>query len=140
MPSMRQCFLDNGTKEEYLKNEYFVNEEDISVYMGFVEFGSFRYLKWNYKDEEQVVKYSFEKDFAIEYSSFLEQALPLCSSQAIIDFLVRKLEMIAVFFIKNVASKKFRFKLAKLLLPDMYNRMLDNPHIFFDRQVSQACQ
>lgn len=88
MPLMRQWFLNHGIRKEYTKNDFFIGEGDTSKYMGYIELGSFRYIKWNYKSQEQVVGYSFENDFVVEYSSFMYQIASPCGAQAITDSVV----------------------------------------------------
>lgn len=62
--------------------DYFLQEGELSQYVGFVEIGSFRYMKWNDKSaHEQIVEYGFENDFVADYASLRVGTKALVSVQ-----------------------------------------------------------
>lgn len=143
IPMMREWVLKHGVRKEYKKDEYFTKEGEISRYIGYAESGSFRYVKWNYKGQEQIVGYSFERDFVVEYSSFVFQTFSPCSSQAIDDAVVWVIDYDSFnTFMEMTNQGDLRHKISEILLFDMYNRMLylytDSPKDRYLRLITRC--
>ncbi len=122
---MRKWFLNNGVKREYSKDEYFVCEGDPSLYIGNIESGSFRYVKWTNKGQEQIVGYSFENDFVCDYGSFQTITNAVVSAQAIRDSTVWVInyDQFNCFF-NACGIDNLRSNISVSLFSDIYNRLL----------------
>lgn len=126
MEITRQWFLENGVRKEFEKGSFFFREGDIKHYIGYIEVGSFRYLKTNSnKNQEQIVGYSFESDFVTDYGALQQHMNAVVSAQAIKDSViwivsVEKLNQ----FYQICESDNLRAKAAEYLLSDIYDRML----------------
>lgn len=123
---MRQWFYSQGHRKEYKKNDLFICEGGLSQSVGFVEFGSFRYLKWNDKSAyEQIVGYSFENDFVVDYGSLRTETRALVSIQAMKDSVVWVLDnnLFDLFF-DSLGENDLRARFAELLFLDVYGRLM----------------
>ncbi|MGV8091374.1 MAG: Crp/Fnr family transcriptional regulator [Mangrovibacterium sp.] len=122
---IRQFFIGAGMPKEYRKNEFFMQRGQKQDYAGFILKGGFRYLGYTSDGKEQIVGYSFENDFVVDYGSFQIQKPAVISSQAIKNSTVLMLshEEINTFYDKY-SSLNFRSKVAETCLEDIYGRML----------------
>jgi CRP-like cAMP-binding protein len=122
---IRQFFVDAGTPKEYLKNEFFMQQGQKHDYAGYIQKGGFRYLGYTSAGKEQIVGYSFENDFVVDYGSFQIQKPAVIGGQAIKNSTVLTLshKEINTFYNKYPAFS-FRSKIAETLLEDIYSRML----------------
>lgn len=126
MDVLRQWFLENSVRKEVSKGDFFYREGDVKHYAGYIEVGSFRYLKFNInKNQEQIVGYSFDNDFVTDYGSFQQQASAVTSAQAIKDSVVwvTSVEKLNQFF-QNCEVENLRAIVSEVLYADMYNRLL----------------
>lgn len=123
--NVRQWFVDHGVRKEYKKDEFFFQEGELSQYVGFIEVGSFRYLKWRKNGQEQIVGYSFTNDFVADYGTLRSIGKTVVSAQAIKDSVVWVIsndelnEMFDLYMDTN-----FRAKFAESFLSDIYNRLM----------------
>lgn len=123
--TVRKWFLDHGIKKEYKKGDFFIREGEPSEYAGYIESGSFRYIKWNYKNQEQIVGYSFEDDFVTDYGALQNMGNASSGAEAITDSTVWILSRKDLnLFFDNHNAKDLRFKIAEMLLYDIYNRLM----------------
>ncbi len=122
----RQWFLETGIRKEIKKNSYFFREGDAKHYAGFIESGSFRYLKSNNKSiQDQIVGYSFDNDFVTDYGAFQMQEKAQVSAQAIKDSIVWVVSYEKLNHFYDICElKNLRANLSELLLSDIYGRLL----------------
>jgi CRP-like cAMP-binding protein len=122
---LRQFFIENGATKVYGKNEFFMQRGQKHKYVGFIVKGGFRYLGYTSDGKEQIVGYSFENDFVVDYGSFQIQRPSVIGGQAIKNSIVLILthdELNA--FYDNCDSINFRSKVAESLFEDIYGRLL----------------
>ncbi|WP_108821239.1 Crp/Fnr family transcriptional regulator [Dysgonomonas sp. Marseille-P4361] len=126
MEVVRQWFLENCVRKEIPKGSFFFREGDIKHYVGYIETGSFRYLKLNInKNQEQIVGYSFENDFVTDYGSLQQQESAVTSAQAIKDSVIwmTSAEKLNQFY-QNCGVENLRAIASEVLYADMYDRLL----------------
>jgi CRP-like cAMP-binding protein len=104
------------SERQFRKNEYYLYAGDIELQIGYIVQGSFR---WYYmrKDGEAVnFNFSFEKDFVVEYKSFISQTPSLMYIQAMEDttvILFPKREQIWALYAKSHNWSEFGRKVAQ---------------------------
>lgn len=123
---LRQWFLETGVRKELKKGSYFFREGDAKHYAGYIESGSFRYLKSNNKNnQDQIVGYSFDNDFVTDYGSFQMQMKAQVSSQAIKDSIIWVVSYEKLnHFYDTCGIENLRSNLSELLFSDIYGRLL----------------
>lgn len=123
--SFKQLFIETGILKKYKKGEFCFLQGRFASFLGYIQSGSFRYLCYNSKEEEQLVGYSFEDDFVVDYASFQMQKEATISAQAVKDSVVFTLsyEEINSFF-DNCSNKNLRSILAESFLSDIHRRLL----------------
>ena len=122
---LRQFFIDKGIAKEYGKNEFFIRREQKHNHIGFVLEGGFRYLGVTSEGKEQIMGYSFENDFVVDYATFQIQRPPAIDVQSIRNSTVLALtydELNA--FYGSCGVPDFRSKVAETLLNDISTRLL----------------
>ncbi len=121
---VRNFFLEKGTIKEYKKNDFFVRQGQKHDYIGFIQKGGFRYLGYTSGGKEQIVGYSFENDFVVDYGSFQ------CQKNAIIDIQAIKNSMVLCLSHDELNNfykhhiKNIRGQLAETLFEDFYGRLV----------------
>lgn len=125
IPQMRAWVIEHGVRKEYRKGEYFVHEGEPCHNVGYIESGSFRYTKWNYKGQEQIVGYSFERDFVAEYAALQNDTPSRTSAQAIKDCVVWKVDkQIFNLFFEVCGIDGLRHTLDEVFFADIYDRLM----------------
>ena len=121
---VRNFFLEKGTIKEYKKNDFFVQQGQNHGHAGFIQKGGFRYLGYTSNGKEQIVGYSFEKDFVVDYGSFQIQKNAIVDVQAIKNSIVLCLshDILNDFYKHHI--KNIRAQLAEKLLEDIYERLV----------------
>jgi len=121
---VRNFFLEKGTIKEYKKNDFFVRQGQKHDYAGFIQKGGFRYLGYTSGGKEQIVGYSFEKDFVVDYGSFQGQKNAIVDVQAIKNSTVLCLSHAELNNFYQHHIKNIRGQLAENLLEDIYGRLV----------------
>lgn len=123
--TIRELFLEKGEVHQCQKNNYFIRQGQYQKTAGFIKSGGFRYLCYSTTGKEQIVGYSFENDFVVNYGAFQTQTLSVTDAQAIRNSVVYVLtfEEIQDFFI-NQDTTNLRARVAETFLADIYSRML----------------
>ncbi|SHF58870.1 cAMP-binding domain of CRP or a regulatory subunit of cAMP-dependent protein kinases [Mariniphaga anaerophila] len=122
---IRNYFLEVGIQKEYQKDDFFMQQGEMQKYIGCIVKGGFRYLGYTSALKEQIVGYSFENDFVVDYSAFLSQTPAVISGQAIKNSTVLVLSIDEFNRYSNeFSTTNIRSKVAETLLQDIYGRML----------------
>lgn len=138
---MRTWVIEHGIRKEYKKGDYFIREGEPCHHVGYIESGSFRYTKWNYKGQEQIVGYSFEHDFVTQYGAFQNDTPSPSSAQAIKDCIVWKVDKQTFNqFFEVCGIDGLRYRLDELFFADIYERLLslytESPEERYKRLIS----
>ncbi len=122
---LRQFFIEKGAAKEYAKNEFFIRRNQNHNQIGFILEGGFRFLGYSSEGKEQIVGYSFENDFVVDYATFQVQKLPVIDAQSIKNstILVLTYDEFNAFY-DNCGIPNFRSKVAETLLNDFGSRLL----------------
>ena len=122
---LQQFFSDKGIAKEYAKNEFFIRQGQNQNYVGFIRRGGFRYLGYTSDGKDQILGYSFENDFVVDYATFQVQKPPVIDAQSIksSSVLILTYEKFNTFF-ENCDVTNFRSKVAESLLNDISTRLL----------------
>ncbi len=125
MTELREFFMKKGTKKEYGKNEFFVQRGQNPNYVGFIVKGGFLYLGYTSDGKEQIVGYSFENDFVVDYATFQIQKPAAIDARAIGNSTVQLLTYDELnTFYDNCSVTNFRSKVAETILNDIGNKLL----------------
>ena len=81
-------FYKKGEKRILKRKEFFLRQNDSSLYAGYVEKGAFRLTRIGDNGKEAVVGYSIEKEFICDYSSFLKRTTSVVNIQATTESVV----------------------------------------------------
>ena len=82
---IKNFFLEKGKKQIFRRKDYFVQQNSISLYAGYIEQGIFHYTRVDSSGKEHVVGYSFENEFICDYSSFIKKTESLVSICALTE-------------------------------------------------------
>ena len=122
---LRKFFIEKGIPKEYGKNEFFMRRRQKQNQVGFIVKGGFRYLGYSSEGKEQIVGYSFENDFVVDYATFQLQKPPVIDAQSIREsrVLLLTFDKFNTFY-QNCGIIDFRSKVAETLLNDISARLL----------------
>lgn len=123
----REYCMKYGTLKEYAKKEYFLHKGDKADWLGYIQEGYIRYTCTDYKGNVHIIGYSFGEDFAVDYSSFLNQ------SKANVDIQVMEksrmyvitFEQFNAFFDYNFENQRLGRRANEELFINIYDRLLD---------------
>ncbi len=121
---VKNFFIKEGSIKEYKKNEFFVQQGQKHDYAGFILKGGFRYLGYTSEGKEQIVGYSFETDFVVDYGSFQVQKNASIDAQAMKNSTVLLLGHDELNTFYDHQRKNIRGQLAETLLEDIYSRLV----------------
>lgn len=139
---LRQFFIEKGTLKEYEKRELFMRRGQSHNYIGFIVKGGFRYLGYTSEGKEQIVGYSFENDFVVDYATFQIQEPPVIDAQSVGNsrVLVITYNEFNAFF-ENCNIPNLRGKVAEALLNDVSTRLLsmycDSPEERYTKLIAR---
>lgn len=125
--SFRKYCMENGTLKEYERKDYFLHNGERANWLGYIQKGCVRYTCTDYKGNIHIVGYSFEEDFAVDYSSFLTR------NKAVLDIqIMEKARMYVITFEQfdefincNFENQKLGRRMSEELFITMYDRLLD---------------
>ncbi|MFV0535884.1 MAG: Crp/Fnr family transcriptional regulator [Dysgonomonas sp.] len=125
IPEIVDFFQNEGRIKYYEKNELFIRQGQKNDLVGFIKEGGFRYLSYTSSGNEQIVGYSFEGDFVVDYPTFQTQKPSDVNVQAIKDTVIYllKRDVINEYF-KKFSKEDLRSKVAEVFLEDIYSRLL----------------
>lgn len=123
----REYCMKYGTLKEYAKKEYFLHKGDKANWLGYIQEGYVRYTCTDYEGNVHIVGYSFDEDFAVDYSSFLNQSKAKLDIQVIAKsrMYVITLEQFNEFFDSNFENQKLGRRANEELFIAIYDRLLD---------------
>ena len=122
---LRQFFVEKGVTQEYLKNEFFMQQGQKQNYVGFILKGGFRYVRYTSDGTEQIVGYSFENDFVVDYGAFQVREPSFIGGQAIKHSTVLRATYDELNdFYDHSHSLNLRGRIAETLFEDIYGRLL----------------
>jgi len=139
---IRQFFEAEGILKECAKNEFFIRRGQRHNHIAFILEGGFRYLGYSSDGKEQIVGYSFENDFVVDYATFQIQEPPVIDAQSIKNstILIIAYNEFNAFF-ENCGIPNFRGKVAEALLNDVSTRLLsmycDSPEERYTKLITR---
>ena len=121
-------FYKKGEKRILKRKEFFLRQNDSSLYAGYVEKGAFRLTRIGDNGKEAVVGYSFEKEFICDYSSFLKRTTSVANIQATTESVVYVVSLSDYLEYLNTGpeDQRFRHKAAEALFEMVYMRLLES--------------
>ncbi|TDN98948.1 CRP-like cAMP-binding protein [Sunxiuqinia elliptica] len=140
---MRQFFEREGILKECTKNEFFIQQGQHHSHIAFILKGGFRYLGYSSEGKEQIVGYSFENDFVVDYATFQIQEPPIIDAQSIkkSTILILPCDKLNTYF-KNCGIPDLRSKVAETLLNDLVTRLLsmycDSPEERYTKLIARS--
>lgn len=122
-----QFAKDKGRVHVYHKKDFFIKQNEISNWIGWIETGAFRYLHTSKNGKEHVVGYSFAEEFICDYSAFIYQNVSLVSAQAISECIVYQLSYkdVIAYWETDMETLRFGKQTADALYETVYKRLLD---------------
>lgn len=122
---IKDFFIKKGILSEYKRNDFYVRQGEAHNHVGFILKGGFRYLGYTSDGKDQIVGYSFENDFVVDYGSFQIKKISTVDAQAIKDSTVLNLTHNELnIFYDYFHNKNLRAELAETLLEDIYSRLV----------------
>lgn len=82
---VKDLFHEKGKQRIYRKKNFFIRQNEIERFAGWVKEGTFQYTYIDEEGEEHIVGYSFTNEFVCDYSSFMKGSLSLVNIQALTD-------------------------------------------------------
>lgn len=124
---LKKMFQENGTLHIYHKKEFFVQQNETSNFIGWVENGIFHYTYIDENGMEHIVGYSFFDEFVCDYSSLMSWEKSLVNIQAITDCVVYELPYhdIIKYWETNYETQRFGRLTAESLFETTYKRLLE---------------
>lgn len=139
---LREFFIRNGITKEFGKNDFFMQRGQKHNHVGFILKGGFRYLGYTSDGNEQIVGYSFENDFVVDYGSFQIQKPSVIAGQAIKNstVLILTYDELNAFY-DNCGSNNFRSRVAESIFEDIYGRLIslycDSPEERYQKLIER---
>lgn len=124
---IKNFFLERGKRQVFQRKDYFVRQDSVSFYVGFIKKGIFHYLCTGDDGKEHIVGYSFENEFVCDYSSFIKRTASLVSIRALTECTVYMISLNDYLEYANVFQNgsHFGFQVANGLFGMYYKRLLD---------------
>lgn len=122
-----QFAKDKGKVHTYHKKDFFIEQNNVSDRVGWIETGAFRYTRIGENGKEHIVGYSFAGEFICDYSTLIYQDATLVSIQAISECIVYQLsyqDMVA-YWETDMETLRFGKQTADALYETIYKRLLD---------------
>lgn len=125
---VKDLFHEKGKQRIYRKKNFFIRQNEIERFAGWVENGTFQYTYIDKEGEEHIVGYSFTDEFICDYSSFMKGSLSLVNIQAITDCSVHEISRhdIIEYWETDMKTQRFGRHVAESLFEMVYERLLDS--------------
>lgn len=125
---VKELFVEKGKLRTYRKKDYFIRQNEISRFAGWVESGIFQDTYIDEEGGEHIVGFSFTDDFICDYPSFMKGSLSLINIQAITDCSIYEISRhdIIEYYETNMETQKFGRYIAENLHEMEYKRLLDS--------------
>jgi CRP-like cAMP-binding protein len=139
---LRQFFIEKGTTHDCQKNEFFMQQGQTQNYVGFILKGGFRYVRYTSEGTEQIVGYSFENDFVVDYGAFQVREPAFIGGQAIKHSTVLRITYDELNdFYDQCYSPNLRGRVSETFFEDIYGRLLslycDSPEKRYIRLIER---
>ena len=82
---VKDLFARKGILRTYHKKDFFIRQNEVKRFAGWVKHGTFQYTHIDEEGEEHIVGYAFTDEFVCDYSSFMRSCLSAVSIQALTD-------------------------------------------------------
>ena len=135
--------MEKGKLRTYRKKDFFICQNEIERFAGWVKEGTFHYTYIDVEDEEHIVGYSFTNEFVCDYSSFMKGCLSLVNIQAIADCSVYEISRhdLIEYLETNMETQRFGRYVAENLYEMVYERFLDlycSPEIRYKKLIKRC--
>ena len=124
---LKEIFVKNGNKVKISKKEYFIRQNQLSAFVGWVESGTFHHTRITDNGDEHIVCFSFPSEFVCDYSSFIHKELSLVNIRAISDctiYLLSHKDLIS-FWETDMATQRMGRNVAESMFKMTYVRLLE---------------
>lgn len=120
-------FQENGKLQTYSKNDFFIEQDGASQFIGWIERGMFRYTRVAKNGKEHIVGYAFSGEFVCDYSSFINQSDSFVYIQAMSDCVVYLLtyQDVISYWETDIETLRFGKHIADSLFTMIYKQLLD---------------
>lgn len=81
--NLKNLLQEKGEKHTYRKKDFFIRQNEISYFAGWIESGIFQYICIDEEGTEHIVGYAFQDEFVCDYSSLMRGTFSLVNIQAI---------------------------------------------------------
>lgn len=140
---VKDLFHEKGKQRIYHKKDFFIRQNEISRFAGWVENGTFQYTYIDGEGEEHIVGYAFTNEFVCDYSSLMKSGLSLVNIKAITECSVYEISRhdIIEYWETDMKTQRFGRHVAESLFEMVYERLLDSyctPEIRY-RNLMERC-
>ena len=140
---VKDLFHEKGKQRIYRKKNFFIRQNEIERFAGWVKEGTFQYTYIDEEGEEHIVGYSFTNEFVCDYSSFMKGSLSLVNIQALTDCSVYEISRhdIIECWETNMETQRLGRYVAENLYEMVYERLLDSyctPEIRYQRLMKRC--
>ena len=70
---VKDLFARKGILRTYHKKDFFIRQNEVERFAGWVKHGTFQYTHIDEEGEEHIVGYAFTDEFVCDYSSFMKR-------------------------------------------------------------------
>ena len=125
---IKNLCMEKGKLRIYHKKDFYIRQNEIKRFAGWVKEGTFQYTYIDENGEEHIVGYSFANEFVCDYSSFMKGSLSLVSIHAITDCSVYEISRYDIIecWETNMETQRFGRYVAENLYEMVYERLLDS--------------
>ena len=125
---VKDLFARKGILRTYHKKDFFIRQNEVERFAGWVKHGTFQYTHIDEEGEEHIVGYAFTDEFVCDYSSFMKGSLSLVNIQAITDCSVHEISRhdIIEYWETDMKTQRFGRHVAESLFEMVYERLLDS--------------
>lgn len=126
--NIKKLIQEKGECQVYHKKDFFIRQNEISYFIGWVESGVFQYTYIDEEDTEHIVGYAFQDEFVCDYSSLMRGTLSLVNIQAITDctvYVVSRHDIINYWEI-NYDTQHYGRLAAESLFETIYKQLLES--------------
>jgi CRP-like cAMP-binding protein len=140
---VKDLCVEKGKLRTYRKKDFFICQNEIERFAGWVKEGTFQYTYVDEEGEEHIVGYSFTNEFVCDYSSFMKGCLSLVNIQAIADCSVYEISShdLIEYWETNMETQRFGRYVAENLYEMVYERLLDlycSPEIRYKKLIKRC--
>ena len=118
---VKDLFARKGILRTYHKKDFFIRQNEVERFAGWVKHGTFQYTHIDEEGEEHIVGYAFTDEFVCDYSSFMKSCLSAVSIQALTDCSVYEnlYEMVYERLLDSYCTPEIRYQRLMKRCPDL---------------------